>query len=69
MLSNVATVAALRCHRIRLVVFHNAQLDSFELARLMIWAWPEVHRQVGLGQHPFLEITARGQVREKKCRR
>lgn len=69
MLHNVATVAALERHQIRLVVFHDAQLSCFELARLMIWAWPEVHRQIGLGRHRFFEITARGRVREKRLRR
>lgn len=69
MLHNAATVAALRNHGIRLVIFHDDGLSCFELARLMIWAWPDVQRIVRNGQHQFLEITARGQVREKKLRR
>lgn len=69
MLHNVATVAALRHHQVRLVVFDDAQLNALELARLMMWAWPEVDRQLKAGKWQFMEITPRGHVREKKLRR
>jgi predicted nuclease of predicted toxin-antitoxin system len=68
MLHNVATVAAFRKYEVKLVVFHNAQVSTFELARLLLWAWPEVHHHIGLG-HQFLEIGARGKVSEKRLRR
>lgn len=64
MLQNAATVAALRQHGIHLVVFSDAQLSAFELARLLLWTWREAHRQIGAGGGQFFEITARGQVRE-----
>lgn len=65
MLRSPSTVAALREARVGLFVLMDRQVSTLELARVLLWAWPEVRRWAERTEAPFfLEITPRGEVRE-----